>query len=408
MQTSGNPFIGELSVIERLELVDFESHKNTVVDFSQGLNIITGNSDAGKSSLLRALRFVLNNEPGGEDFINFNADACTVKLYMDNHEIVRRKGRANKVNEYMLDGKVLKAFGQGVPDEVKAVTGLTEVNAEWQFDRRPFLLAETGGFVASKLNEIVNLELIDYSLKNIGSTRRDNNQKLETTKEQYEQMQPRIDKYNWIPKAKLKLETIKQNQLKLDDARAILTKQKQAVSFYKTLDETLHAVKVIELHKLDDARVSMQDFTMLKQKKERMQALADSVRSIVLPEGILEDGKLSHLVDSMQQMVDANKKINAMILLKKSVFDLRSSIEKLLGEKILNDRRVNRTSDKIAELGAMQNRLALMRNLACTASKLKSDVVLADNQLHAIQSEYQQIAPDTCPLCGGAFHKELA
>ena len=46
-------------MIERLELIDFESHKNTVVDFSQGLNIITGNSDAGKSSLLRALRLVL-------------------------------------------------------------------------------------------------------------------------------------------------------------------------------------------------------------------------------------------------------------------------------------------------------------------------------------------------------------
>ena len=408
MQTSGNPFIGELSVIERLELAEFESHKNTVVDFSQGLNIITGNSDAGKSSLLRALRLVLNNEPGGEDFINFNADACTVKLYMDGHEIVRRKGRANKVNEYILDGKVLKAFGQGVPDEVKAVTGLTEVNAEWQFDRRPFLLAETGGYVASKLNEIVNLELIDSSLRNIGSARRDNNQKLESVSMQYESINPKIEAYKWIAEAKRKLERTKKKQTELDNAMTLLARQNQLVSLYESLDENLHAVKVIELHKLDDARVSMQDFTMLKQKKERMQTLADSVRLIVLPEGILEDGKLLHLVDSMQQMVDANKKINAMVLLKKSVFDLRSSIEKLLGERILNDRRVNRTSDKIAELGAMQNRLALMRNLACTASKLKSDVVLADNQLHAIQSEYQQIAPDTCPLCGGAFHKELA
>jgi exonuclease SbcC len=395
-------------VIERLELIDFESHKNTVVDFSQGLNIITGNSDAGKSSLLRALRLVLNNEPGGEDFINFNADVCTVKLHMDGHEIVRRKGRSNKVNEYILDGKVLKAFGQGVPDEVRAVTGLTEVNAEWQFDRRPFLLAETGGYVASKLNEIVNLELIDSSLKNIGSTRRDNNQKLESVTAQHESIKPKIETYKWIAEAKRKLERIKKNQAKLDSSMMLLTRQNQLVSLHKTLQENLHAVKVIELHQLESVREILATIDMKSRQKERMVALACSIRSIELPEGILESEKLSFLSDSIQRMIDADKRIGAMVALKKTIYDLRNQIEIVLGERILNDRRLNRTVDKFSELDAMQKKLSDMRNLAYTASRLKSDVVLAEKELQTIQSQYQQIAPDVCPLCGGAFHKELA
>ena len=50
----------------------------------------------------------------------------------------RIKARNNKRNEYIVDGMVLKAFGQNVPSEVQAVFQLSDVNFEWQFDKRPF------------------------------------------------------------------------------------------------------------------------------------------------------------------------------------------------------------------------------------------------------------------------------
>jgi ABC-type transporter Mla maintaining outer membrane lipid asymmetry ATPase subunit MlaF len=51
--------------IKKLIIENFQSHKYTEVDFSEGFNIIFGPSDYGKSAIIRALRWVLYNEPGG-------------------------------------------------------------------------------------------------------------------------------------------------------------------------------------------------------------------------------------------------------------------------------------------------------------------------------------------------------
>ena len=74
-------------MIERLELFNFESHKHTVLELSHGVYIISGNSNAGKSSLFRALRFVILNQPNGDDFINFNAQECKVIVKYDGHTV---------------------------------------------------------------------------------------------------------------------------------------------------------------------------------------------------------------------------------------------------------------------------------------------------------------------------------
>lgn len=54
---------------ERLLIENFQSHEQTEVFFTEGLNVFVGPSDSGKSAILRALRWVLYNEPKGTDFI---------------------------------------------------------------------------------------------------------------------------------------------------------------------------------------------------------------------------------------------------------------------------------------------------------------------------------------------------
>src|SRR5205085_9883685 len=49
--------------ITELEIKGYQSHEDTKIAFTGGLNAIVGPSDSGKSAILRALRFVLYNEP---------------------------------------------------------------------------------------------------------------------------------------------------------------------------------------------------------------------------------------------------------------------------------------------------------------------------------------------------------
>ena len=61
---------------------------------------------------------------------------------------------------------------------------LNPINFEWQFDKRPYLINETGGQIAQRLNEVVNLDLIDISLKNIEQNRRATNKDIAQIEEQ--------------------------------------------------------------------------------------------------------------------------------------------------------------------------------------------------------------------------------
>jgi exonuclease SbcC len=55
--------------IKKLSLRNFQSHRETDLEFSPGLNIIVGPSDQGKSAIIRALRWLFYNEPRGTGFI---------------------------------------------------------------------------------------------------------------------------------------------------------------------------------------------------------------------------------------------------------------------------------------------------------------------------------------------------
>ena len=100
-------------MIGTLKLKGFQSHENTEVSFHPNLTCIIGATDSGKSSLLRGPRLVFENKPAGNEFIRNGYDTTDVAIEFDDAVVSRTKG---KVNSYTVDGEVLKAFGQSVPD----------------------------------------------------------------------------------------------------------------------------------------------------------------------------------------------------------------------------------------------------------------------------------------------------
>ncbi|KZX09974.1 AAA family ATPase [Methanobrevibacter curvatus] len=61
-------------IFTRLELKNFKSHKSSVIDFSNGINIILGENGAGKSSIFEAISFALFKQHDGKinNLINSN------------------------------------------------------------------------------------------------------------------------------------------------------------------------------------------------------------------------------------------------------------------------------------------------------------------------------------------------
>ena len=144
--------------IKSLDIKNFQAHKELHLDLSKNIVTITGESDRGKSAILRSLIWLATNRPSGDDFIRYGANECVVKAIVDGHTIERVKGK--KTNSYILDGVEYKALKTDVPEEIAKILNIDKNNIQQQFDPI-FWFSQTPGEVGKNLNQIVNLEIID-------------------------------------------------------------------------------------------------------------------------------------------------------------------------------------------------------------------------------------------------------
>lgn len=158
--------------MNRLRLTNFQTHAHLDLPLSE-ITSVTGPSDTGKSAILRALRWVVLNDLRGSDFIRWGQKECAAELVLDSGHTIRR-GRKGSENYYTLafpDGKVkeFKAFGSTVPSEIRDLLQASEINFQSQHDS-PFWFGLSDGEVGRRLNEIVDLSLIDKSLSRVGQS----------------------------------------------------------------------------------------------------------------------------------------------------------------------------------------------------------------------------------------------
>lgn len=220
-------------MINRLEIINFQSHENLTLDFVPGINIIVGKSGSGKTAILRAINLIAHNRPSGNGFIKHDSTESIVKLYMNKDIIIRKKG---KNNQYIInDNKPLEAFGQDVPEEVQKILNFSILNYQQQLDA-PFLLSKTSGEVSKFLNKIINLEIIDITQQNIKKIIRSFKLQIEIEEKQKEEIKNKIDGFNWIDNCENELIVLEQLQNEININELDI----------KNLNEIIYAIQNIE------------------------------------------------------------------------------------------------------------------------------------------------------------------
>ena len=140
-------------MLEKISIKNFQSHKVTSMELSPLVNTLQGNSDCGKSAVMRAVCWLLFN-PAGDYFVSDWAKKgktisapCEVSVVANGHTITRRR-------------QVFEATRNSVPPQILEALGLGEVNVQRQLDS-PFLLSMSAGDVSRYINSLVNLSRID-------------------------------------------------------------------------------------------------------------------------------------------------------------------------------------------------------------------------------------------------------
>lgn len=182
-------------MFEKLVIKNFQRHSHLEIDLDEKVTTIVGPSDTGKSAVIRSLRWLCQNSPSGIEFLKNGTPSVSVKLTVDGKEIERTKSASN--NAYSIDGKELKAFGQGVPAAVADVLNVDDINFQAQLDP-PYWLTLTSGEVSRQLNALIDLSIIDETMKNINRAQSRARVELELAEEKAKSKEQQLEEMQWV------------------------------------------------------------------------------------------------------------------------------------------------------------------------------------------------------------------
>lgn len=287
--------------IRQVGIVNFQSHANTTVEFSPSghLTVITGNSDSGKTSILRALRWVFFNQPQGTDFIRVGCTIAEVRVTMDDGWSVARLRTPSK-NQYIVahpggDEQVYEGFGTNVPAEVQQVLGVSPVdvgdidlklNIAEQLDG-PFLgNSIASSFRAKVLGKLAGTEDVDVANKQLGTDLYRHAMDLRAIEAQLTTKDEQIEELAWVEglgvtlaQLEVLVQTIKSRQERLrelqglkaksDELAGRISRGKEYLDRYRGLDGATDA--------LNEASSKQLQFTSFQTLMQRRCALTDNI-----------------------------------------------------------------------------------------------------------------------------------
>ena len=201
----------EIISIKNVSIENFQSHLKTSLDFSKGLNVIVGPSDQGKSSIIRAIKWVLYNEPRGMEFIRQGAAAARVSLTLSNGYTIIRERSKSKNRYTVIDpegkGLDLEGFGNEVPEEVIKAHGIPKVVLDTDMSSAlnisdqlegPFLLSENGAVRAKAIGRLTGIHVIDTAIRDCLTDIKRENQTADRTRKELGSVEEGLKRYDGL------------------------------------------------------------------------------------------------------------------------------------------------------------------------------------------------------------------
>lgn len=327
-----------MGCIKSLKLTNFQSHKETQINFHEGLTVILGQTDQGKSAIIRALKWVLYNEPRGTDFITAGCKYCRVELEMqDGSRIIRE--RDGQRNRYILkqngQEQIFEGFGNTVPLEIVKAHGIPKifidrdatsaVNLAEQLEP-PFLISESGSNRAKALGRLVGIHIIDAAQRATLKDLVDGQQRHKLLEKDIADLADELQSYKNIDELAKKISHLKSILEKLKRKKHILLKLTQ---LKQELDPTNNEINknkniIFKLNFIEEAEKNMNIIDALYSKYHYLCQLAKKLtlvtNSIKSEQGIVNKTQnltsvehfyltILELTDVQDKLINFNRKL---------------------------------------------------------------------------------------------------
>ena len=352
-------------MIKSVSIQNFQSHARTVLDFHEGVNVIVGTTDGGKTAIIRALRWLIWNRPSGDALRSRWGGATNVQLETEEGVITRSK---DKIDKYTLRLKgqedlEFKAIGVSVPAEIQRVLNISEINLQNQHDAT-FLLSDTPGAVATHFNKVARLDRIDSATSAINGWIRGLKSDVSHLETDIATEKAKLPQFENLEKFEIEIEALEQMESRLTSMRGKRDTLKKVITRCADLEEEIETLTpLLELEGLVTS--TLDNIT----QQDQLQTQADELHAII---------------DDLEELEGKETTANELLPLEPLVLSIL---------------------DKYKQRSELKTTKSQLQYLLNRVTLVEDDIVTTGNNVTKLETRFHKEMPDVCPLCDTILKK---
>lgn len=376
-------------IIERLELENFQSHKDSVFEFTEGLNVLAGESRNGKSAILRAIRELFDcymKDPRKAIF--FGEDYFKITAYLSNGYIItriveRKKTGKNGFEIFDPNTGVSSYYNTKGIEVVQEILGLNKIKlTERNKVNVNFSVQGDGWFMLGKnmtapdraklIGVMYGTHYADAVLKDLNAQAKKIVSEINIYEKDLDNLKKEADTYLYLEPLNECLdeaEVLYQEAFELEEVINKATKLlDDRENIQQEIDELNSLIKAIEKNEKEYKK-------LLEEIKEDTEKIAKMEQGIKDINAIVKDGKQARFViKNLASLEDATnlfkeiEKLDIEIVKDTEVLEKAKKLENKLSSidkelKTLNGindslKDVSEASDLLSEIKALESEIA--------------------------------------------------
>lgn len=389
-------------MLSAVKIRNFECWEEFELKFDTNLMVITGVSDVGKSSLMRAIAWVVfNSIPSKKLYPRTINDRriMSVELILDSGDIIERRWSPVE-NVYVFNGAELKGFGRGnVPVQIREALGLVGDNFRFQKDKH-FLLGYLPSEITKVINSLMDLSEIESVIKNGEAEKRKTSGRISVLQKEHKEVSDKIKDSKWICDAEHDFDCWSNLNSELEHVKSEIEGLETCINNLENAFTALRKAEVIKTTAKDYSKVYQQLKTIIE-----LEQLESDLRSLLaVIEKNVPEININLLSDNLDLIINSLNKLNQLESNIVSVGKVISSI--LMYRDKLNENPLNSIVNDFNELSGgvpvFDDSVDILSGLNDEISNLTVKKSKLLKELESLKHEESEIKINfrTCDKCG--------
>lgn len=284
-------------MLKSLSITNFMSHKHSKLEFCPGMNVIVGPTDQGKSAVMSAILWAMQNKPSGDVFRSDWGGNTEVSLEIDDFTLTRKKTQGT--NSYYLNEQQFTGFGTNVPSIIEEALKISDINIHHQ-GQPPFLISEPSGRLAQYLNDLVGLNQLDNLISILASWHREAKSEMIQKQSEFSNLKKIVQtpRYTCLTSAEALLIKIQKKEKTMKEKETKLTQLDTVIYAVQKAKEVLDSIPIEKMSKakefLNKARFSLKT-------KEEKELLLENITNLMSEMTKLQQEK-NNLIINLQEL----------------------------------------------------------------------------------------------------------